>query len=256
MTATLARNTTVKGEVYLGGSTPPADVADLLRNPRYWTGGTVPARSVPEPEQPISLSGLTPTQIRSALEVGTEDVVSAARNNSATLVNTVDRDICSGSATLVAGTAYAQAFTAPQALAVTKIGFCTAATPASGANSLIRFGLFIVNADLTLTLVARTASDLTLLQSADTVYRKVLATAGGFPASYTLVPGRRYATGLIVVGGVAGTLRAPVAVVGALTADEPRLCATVGSSVGDLPTAPTAPSGTGALRFLSQVASA
>lgn len=250
---TLLTNVNHKGTVYAAGTTPPTEVSDQLRNPRLWTGGVVPALSAPVPETAISLSGLTATQIRAALGVGTVSTGVAVRNNSASVVNTVDRDGCSGSATLVAGTAYAQHFTPSQPMTVTKIGFATAATPASGANSLIRFGLFVVNEDLTLTLVARTASDLTLLQSANTLYRKVLATAGGFPASYTLVPGTRYATGLIVVGGVAGTLAAPAAVIAALLADEPRLCSTLGSSQADLPTVATAPSGTGALRFLSQV---
>ena len=91
-------------------------------------------------------------------------------------------------------------FTPLSDMTVTGITVVTGATAQAGAT-LVRLGLFTVNT-LTneVTLVARTANDTTICATPNTAHRRVFDTTGGFPDSYQLVAGTRYAVGLIVVG--------------------------------------------------------
>lgn len=75
-------------------------------------------------------------------------------------------------------------------------GTAAAATP-----TLCRMGLYTVAANGVLTLVARSASDTGMYASTQQEYPKALDTAGGYPASYTLVAGQRYAGAVLVVSG-------------------------------------------------------
>ena len=51
-----------------------------------------------------------------------------------------------------------------------------------------------------MTRVARIASDTTLFAATFTLYDESLNTTGGFPASYSLVGGLRYAIGILMTG--------------------------------------------------------
>lgn len=91
-------------------------------------------------------------------------------------------------------------FTAEAPVAVSKIGFTVRGTALAGA-SLARVGLYLVDPSTgSLALVARSASDAAKFAATFTDYDWTLDTTGGYPASYTLVPGSRYAVGVIVVG--------------------------------------------------------
>jgi hypothetical protein len=70
---------------------------------------------------------------------------------------------------------------------------------ASSGLTLARMGLYTVT-ESEATLVARTASDTTLFAATNTAYTRSLATAGGFPATYNLLAGTRYAVGVIQIG--------------------------------------------------------
>jgi len=59
--------------------------------------------------------------------------------------------------------------------------------------------LFTVAGDDSLTKVAQTASDNTIGGATYTHYERVLSTVGGFPASYNLLAGTRYALGFLHV---------------------------------------------------------
>lgn len=71
MTA-LARTVFV-GPMEFAAGTDSGDIPNLylqqIRNPRVWVGGVLPEAIGPAPEEPISLSGLTPSAIRAALSL-------------------------------------------------------------------------------------------------------------------------------------------------------------------------------------------
>jgi len=73
--------------------------------------------------------------------------------------------------------------------------------------TLARMGLFTVSDDGSLTLVARTANDTTIAAGTFTAYDKVFATAGGYPATYPITRGRRYALGFLQVAGTPASLQ-------------------------------------------------
>ncbi len=109
-----------------------------------------------------------------------------------------------GSALITAGTAYFSYFTPLTSTTISNISVSSAGTASTGAT-LIRFGLYTVNEGTgALTLVARTASDTTIFGSINTLYTRALSSTGGYPTSYSLQRGVRYALGIIVVGGTPG----------------------------------------------------
>jgi hypothetical protein len=113
-------------------------------------------------------------------------------------------------------------FTAPYSITATTITFVNAAT-ATASLSLCRFALFTVSETLTdsvtattpsITMVARTASDTTIGNVANTIYSRTFSTAGGYPASYNIVGGTRYAVGLLIVGSTPGSWQAATVTAG------------------------------------------
>ena len=80
--------------------------------------------------------------------------------------------------------------------------------PASGLT-LARMGLFTWDEGTnTATLVARTANDTSLFTGRYTNYTRVFDSAPGYPSTYNLIAGRRYATAVIQVGATASYLLA------------------------------------------------
>lgn len=102
------------------------------------------------------------------------------------------------SSTLVSGTVYFHQFTATRNMTVSQITMGTAGTNSAGLT-LCRMGLYTAS-DTGATLVARTASDTTLFNSTFTAYTRSFDTTGGYPATYNLVAGQRYAIAVIAVG--------------------------------------------------------
>ena len=91
-------------------------------------------------------------------------------------------------------------FTATQDVTVSQISMVTS----GGGSGLTgaRMGLYIVDNPATgaITLVARTALDATLFAAGGTLYTRAFNTDGGYPSSYSLVTGTRYALGVWVAG--------------------------------------------------------
>jgi hypothetical protein len=135
-----------------------------------------------------------------------------------------------GTAGQSTGAAVVTYFTPTQNLTVSQITYVGAGGASSGLT-LARFGLY----DGT-TLLARTASDTTLFNTANTVYTRSFDTAGGYPSSYNLIAGTRYAVGIIQVGTTPGQLQASKATVQTLSLS-PQI---MGRSTGqaDVPTTP------------------
>jgi len=96
------------------------------------------------------------------------------------------------------GNVYFTFFTPRYDVTVDQIRVVSAATAATG-TTLARLGLYTFDGT-SATLVARTASDTNLFASTNTAYVRNLDTTGGYPATYTLLAGQRYALGVIWVG--------------------------------------------------------
>jgi hypothetical protein len=137
-----------------------------------------------------------------AAKVSTANLQKAI-NASSTAVETFPRYFITTN-TIVSGTVYLAYFTPTIDLTVSQITM--GAGLASATLTLARMGLYTVDSSDVATLVAQTASDTTLFLSNQTNYTRSFSTAGGFPATYSLVAGSRYAVGVIVVGTTMGSL--------------------------------------------------
>ena len=87
-------------------------------------------------------------------------------------------------------------FTAIVDIPVTRLGMGTSNSVASG-TTLSRLALFTVASDDSVTMVARTDSDNNIGLGTYTYYERLLSTVGGFPTSYNLLAGTRYARGYL-----------------------------------------------------------
>lgn len=88
-------------------------------------------------------------------------------------------------------------FTAPVANTITKLSIPV--ETAGVGMTWFQIGLYTIGGDGRLTLVARTANNTTAAQTAG-IQSLALDATGGFPISYTFVPGQRYAFGLRAMG--------------------------------------------------------
>lgn len=154
-------------------------------------------------------------------------------NGSTTAIDALPRTASITGIATSLGQVFLTFFTPITNLTVTQVSYANGATVSSGLT-LCRFGLYTFDGT-TATLVARTASDTTLFNTANTVYTRSFATAGGYPSSYDLVAGSRYAAAVIQVGttggNVSGISFGPTGIGGA----SPRVMGVSGSQT-DLPT--------------------
>jgi hypothetical protein len=134
------------------------------------------------------------------------DVYYPARENPrACAFETFTRDTNAlGANALSGGRRYLLFFTADEAVSFSQFDIWTGAG-APGTISACRVGLYTVDGSNNLALVARTANDTTMLAAASTEYTRNLDTTGGFPSSYSLVEGSRYAAAFYVSVSSGGT---------------------------------------------------
>jgi len=95
-------------------------------------------------------------------------------------------------------------FTPLETMTISQITMGNSSIPAASCTAA-RMGLYTFDGT-TATLVARTADDTTLFNSLYTSYTRSLSTTGGYPASYTLTAGTRYAFAYIVVAATMPTI--------------------------------------------------
>jgi hypothetical protein len=120
-----------------------------------------------------------------------------------------------GSLSPTSGSVFLTFFTPLVSITISQILMSSGVVASSGLT-LARMGLYTVT-ESAATLVARTASDTTLFGSISTSYARSLATAGGFPSTYNLVAGTRYAVGVIQVGTTPAQLVGKFSQVGVTT---------------------------------------
>ena len=152
------------------------------------------------------------------------DTVSAIEgffNMSSTAIDTAPR-LFNNSATFTSGTMYFTFFTPLRDLTVSSIRMASAGSSTSG-TSLIRFGLYTFDGT-TANMVARTANDVSIFSLPQTVYQRNFSTDGGFPSTYNLIKGQRYAVAVIVVATNTGNAYvSSAAVPNALNSLDPRM---------------------------------
>jgi hypothetical protein len=124
------------------------------------------------------------------------------------------------------GTLHLSYFTARKTETAANIRMLSDATVATGVT-LARMGVYSVDELGDLTLVASTANDATLFDSAYTPYQRA------FTTSFTKTKGQRYAVGVLVVGDVMPSVTG-ITCAGADAALDPRICGIVTGQT-DLP---------------------
>jgi hypothetical protein len=176
-------------------------------------------------------SGILPDE-RLSGNVATRESVGQYFNVPSTAIETFPRaEVRSNGVGIASGSMFICFFTANKTLTISQI--TTSCGSAGSGLTLARMGLYTFD-ETTATLVARTASDTTLYATANTAYTRSLATAGGYPATYTLQAGTRYGVGVLCVGTTVPTMvgRGDLAWINALT---PRIAGGAGG-LSDLPT--------------------
>ena len=127
----------------------------------------------------------------------TVETILAFNNQSSTAIEPVSR-ISISSVAVTAGRINYAFFSPLKNLTVSQITMGSGGT-AGVSLTLARMGLHTFDGT-TITLVAQTASDTTLFTTAFTNYTRSFNTAGGYPSTYTLLAGQRYALSFIVTG--------------------------------------------------------
>lgn len=122
-------------------------------------------------------------------------VLRANLNLSTTAVDTAPR-MNSQNAIFADGNCYFTFFTPLKNMTVSEVTTATAGT-AGSSITYAAAGLYTFDGT-TATLVARTANDTSLYGSTFTNYTRSFSTTGGYPSSYTLVAGERYALAVLV----------------------------------------------------------
>lgn len=142
------------------------------------------------------------------------------------VVETFPRPSAIASVIPATGTTYLTYFTP---LVTKTVSNFSMQTPASGSApssiTLARIGLYTAAANGDVTLVARTASDTSLFDTGLEVETRAFATTGGYPASYELVAGTRYAVGVLQVGTTGGRMIGATSAAGGVYALAPMISA-------------------------------
>jgi hypothetical protein len=124
--------------------------------------------------------------------------LASRQHQTTSVIDVIDRAHVVTALSLTSGAIYWTFFTPSYSLTVSQIAI--ASSSSSSGVTLARLGLYTADASGNCTLVARTASDTTFLNAGNTVFTRSLDTTGGYPATYTLAAGTRYAVAFIAVG--------------------------------------------------------
>ena len=180
-------------------------------------------------------SGILP-DARLSSAVALHAQVNTTLGQAADSVDSMPRATATGTLTANSGLVVWSFFTPTVSMTVSQITMSSTGGAVLVGGTLARMGLYTYPTDGgTATLVARTASDTTLFTATNTAYTRSFATAGGYPAEYTLQAGTRYGAAYICVGST------PPAVIGrsvgaAIAALSLRLSGISSSGQTDLPT--------------------
>jgi hypothetical protein len=165
-------------------------------------------------DEPASTTGLVPTggtagQVLSKInstDYNTQwssisvdlTTVGLNQNAPASSIETMNKMYVTVSTANANGTVWLTMFTPLFNNTITNLVIHTAAV-SSPSYTLAKLGLFSISGT-NVTLVAETDNDTTIMSTANTVYTRALSSTRGYPTSYNLVAGTRYAFGIITVG--------------------------------------------------------
>ena len=170
------------------------------------TGPTGPSALVQQNGTPSTTDVLWIDTDEPSLSTVVQPYFRGYEHNSATSLDIPTRTDVNATTALTTNITYFSFFTATEALTVSNISFSSGSTPASGVT-LVRFGLYTFDGT-TATLVARTNNDSSRFTVANTIYTGALDSNGGFPTTYNLVAGTRYAVAVVVVASTTPQLAA------------------------------------------------
>jgi len=155
-----------------------------------------------------SVLAATPTAVKSAYDQGSTGVTNAATAQATAdaavsstnyefsqfgtsgITANLPRYVLTLSSSPSSGMIVHNKITPHKTITISNIAMVTGATSA-GVLTVARMGIY-TRSGTTFTLVARTASDVTLFQGAATKYTRALDTTGGYPATYTMTAGTEY----------------------------------------------------------------
>ena len=151
---------------------------------------------------PIANGGTGATSAAAALtslNALSNDTFLGFNQQSSSVIDVFGRNLINQSTGPGTGAIWLTYFTPAATATISQITMASGITASSGLT-LARMGLYTVDGSGNLTLVARTASDTTLFNTNQTIYVRNLNTTGGYPATYQLIAGTRYALAIIMTG--------------------------------------------------------
>jgi len=180
-------------------------------------------------------------------DIVTAATLAARQHQTTALIDTVDRHSVGTSSGVTSGAVYWSFFTPIFSLTISQISVLSGNSAASSVT-LARLGLYTADASGNATLVARSASDTSILTASGTVYTRSLDTTGGYPSTYTLSAGTRYAAAFIIVATSSGSVQSSLCAA-AVAALSPRLQG-VRTGNSDLVTSQTSAQYNGSISFV------
>lgn len=129
----------------------------------------------------------------------------ANRVDSRGAFQTADRVLCGSGISINSGRRYLGYFTAVSGDSFSNLDIVTGAGAVVSVTAA-RLGLYTVAANGDLTLVCQTANDATIGVAANTEYARALDATGGYPTTYTLARGARYAAAFYITAGTPPTI--------------------------------------------------
>lgn len=251
------------GTTVITSSFTSQNIGILCSHPSTLTACTIRNNTIIDSRStPYTNRGVFPVRVSGALITG--NTMEGCRNSTnlpAVLDGWVDGRVDDGqetvprwaatnsaSITMSSGVLRFGYFTARRIATVTALRINSGSTAAGATPTLVRAGLYSVDASGNLTLMSAITSDATLLAAALNTYSRNLA------ANQTVVAGQRYAIGVIVVtGATAPTLVGCLASTATENAISPQLCGVLTGQT-DLPASITAGSIAATQSFIYAVA--
>lgn len=143
------------------------------------------------------LSAGTLPDARLSGNIATLAAVTAAANNTTSSADAFSRVFTSSGQIPTSGNVHWTFFSPTSSFTASQISVANINVAVS--PTLIRLGLYTADSAGAVTLVARTANDTTIFANASSFSTRSFATAGGYPATYAVTAGSRYALAFCVV---------------------------------------------------------
>lgn len=200
------------------------DLTGTYPNPTIAPGAVVTADIADAAVTDAKIAGMAATKLTGTIadarlpsSVVLASTLAGRQHQTTAVIDAIDRNFLTTTVAPVSGAIYWTFFSPLISLTVSQIAY--ASFGAASGVSLCRFGIYAVDGSGNVSLVARTASDTTIFAASNTVYTRSLDTTGGYPASYSLVAGTRYAVAMCIVASNTGTVSGSAcpAVLGALS---------------------------------------